>query len=117
VLLVQKLEANAKFIEGKRAKVDFAPKDRAQVDAFLKDFEWEKTPVGAYVVAQRKAGAEKAKMLEQARKEDERKRREEEQEALELDGVDEEDDEDEDEDLDMEDDEDDEDESLEDDEE
>ncbi|KAG4218632.1 hypothetical protein PC116_g32888, partial [Phytophthora cactorum] len=69
VLLVQKLEANAKFIEGKRAKVDFAPKDRAQVDAFLKDFEWEKTPVGAYVVAQRKAGAEKAKMLEQARKE------------------------------------------------
>ncbi|KAI6089798.1 Noc2-domain-containing protein [Hypoxylon rubiginosum] len=83
VLLVQKLEANAKFIEGKRAKVDFAPKDRAQVDAFLKDFEWEKTPVGAYVVAQRKAGAEKAKMLEQARKEDERKRKEEEKEALE----------------------------------
>ncbi|KAI0895958.1 Noc2p family protein [Annulohypoxylon nitens] len=83
VLLVQKLEANAKFIEGKRAKVDFSPKDRAQVDAFLKDFEWEKTPVGAYVVAQRKAGAEKAKMLEQARKEDERKRKEEEQEALE----------------------------------
>ncbi|KAI2603955.1 Noc2p family protein [Hypoxylon fragiforme] len=83
VLLVQKLEANAKFIEGKRAKVDFAPKDRAQVDAFLKDFEWEKTPVGAYVVAQRKAGAEKAKMLEQARKEDEKRRKEEEQEALE----------------------------------
>ncbi|KAI1413235.1 Noc2p family protein [Hypoxylon sp. FL1857] len=83
VLLVQKLEANAKFIEGKRAKVDFAPKDRSQVDAFLKDFEWEKTPIGAYVVAQRKAGAEKAKMLEQARKEDERKRKEEEQEALE----------------------------------
>ncbi|KAI8961978.1 Noc2p family protein [Daldinia sp. FL1419] len=83
VLLVQKLEANAKFIEGKRAKVDFAPRDRSQVDAFLKDFEWEKTPVGAYVVAQRKAGAEKAKMLEQARREDERKRKEEEREALE----------------------------------
>ncbi|KAI0126340.1 Noc2p family protein [Xylariales sp. AK1849] len=89
VLLVQKLEANAKFIEGKRAKVDFAPKDRAQVDAFLRDFEWEKTPVGAYVVAQRKAGAEKAKMLEQARRDDERKRKEEEQEALELNGADE----------------------------
>ncbi|KAH8682231.1 Noc2p family-domain-containing protein [Xylariales sp. PMI_506] len=88
VLLVQKLETNAKFIEGKRAKIDFAPKDRAQVDAFLKGFEWEKTPVGAYVVAQRKAGAEKAKMLEQARKEDERKRKEEEQEALELEGID-----------------------------
>ncbi|KAI1405471.1 Noc2-domain-containing protein [Hypoxylon fuscum] len=83
VLLVQKIEANAKFIEGKRAKVDFAPKNRSQVDAFLKDFGWEKTPVGAYVVAQRKAGAEKAKMLEQARKEDEQKRKEEEQAALE----------------------------------
>ncbi|KAI1657792.1 Noc2p family protein [Daldinia decipiens] len=83
VLLVQKLEANVKFIEGKRAKVDFAPRDRSQVDAFLKDFDWEKTPIGAYVVAQRKAGAEKANMLEQARKEDERKRKEEEQEALE----------------------------------
>ncbi|KAI1762117.1 Noc2p family protein [Hypoxylon sp. FL1150] len=114
VLLVQKLEANTKFIEGKRAKVDFAPKDRAQVDAFLKDFEWEKTPVGAYVVAQRKAGAEKAKMLDQARKEDERKRKEEEQEALEenVDGLEsdeemeefDEEDEDEDEDEDSEDD-------------
>jgi nucleolar complex protein 2 len=83
VLLVQKLETNAKFIEDRRAKVDFAPRDRAQVDAFLKDFPWEKTPVGAYVVAQRKAGAEKAKMMEEARKEDERKRKEEEQEALE----------------------------------
>lgn len=107
VLLVQKLEANSKFVEMKRAKVDFAPKDRAQVDAFLKDFEWEKTPVGAYVVAQRKAGAEKAKMLEQARKEDDRKRKEEEQEALELNGMDE----DEDEDVDMDDEDEDEDDS------
>lgn len=87
VLLVQKLEANAKFIEGKRAKVDFAPKDRAQVDAFLKDFEWEKTPVGAYVVAQRKAGAEKQRMLAEARKEDAHKRKQEELEARQLDTV------------------------------
>ncbi|KAI0200818.1 Noc2p family-domain-containing protein [Astrocystis sublimbata] len=83
VLLVQKLEANAKFIEGRRAKVDFAPRDRSKVDAFLKEFPWEKTPIGAYVVAQRKAGSEKARMMEEARKEDERKRKEEEQEALE----------------------------------
>ena len=81
-VLVQKLEANAKFIEGKRAKVDFAPRDRSQVDAFLSDLDWEKTPVGAYVVGQRKASAEKQKMLEAARKEDEKKRKEEEQEAL-----------------------------------
>ncbi|KAL0935216.1 ribosome assembly protein [Colletotrichum truncatum] len=81
VLLVQKLEANAKFIEEKRSKVDFAPKDRAQVDAFLRDFDWEKTPLGAYVVVQRKIREQKAKALEEARKEDERKRKEEEKEA------------------------------------
>jgi len=77
-LLVKKLEDNSKFIEGKRAKVDFAPKDRAQVDAFLKDFEWEKTPVGAFVAAQRKMRAESARVLEQARKEEEKKRKAEE---------------------------------------
>ncbi|KAJ6442720.1 ribosome assembly protein Noc2 [Purpureocillium lavendulum] len=78
VLLVQKLEANAKFVEDRRAKVDFAPRDRAQVDAFLRDFDVAKTPLGAYVVGQRKARAERAKMLEEARKEDDRKRREDE---------------------------------------
>ncbi|KAK3329534.1 Noc2p family-domain-containing protein [Apodospora peruviana] len=77
-LLVQKLEANAKFIEEKRAKVDFAPNDRKQVDAFLKDFEWEKTPVGAFVVSQRTLRAEKQKVMEEARKEEEKKRKEQE---------------------------------------
>lgn len=96
VLLVQKLEANAKFIEEKRAKVDFAPNDRAQVDAFLKDFEWEKTPLGAYVVGQRKQRAEKQKLMEQARKEEAKKRKETEEE--ELAGEDESDEEEEDED-------------------
>ncbi|EGS19276.1 putative NOC2 family protein [Thermochaetoides thermophila DSM 1495] len=77
VVLVQKLEMNAKFIEERRAKVDFAPKDRAQVDAFLKDLEWEKTPLGAYVVAQRKLREERKRLMEEARREEERKRREE----------------------------------------
>ncbi|KFA64495.1 hypothetical protein S40285_01116 [Stachybotrys chlorohalonatus IBT 40285] len=95
VVLVQKLEANAKFIEEKRAKVDFSPKDRTQVDAFLKDFDIGKTPLGAYVVAQRKVRAERAKVLEDARKEDDRKRKEDEQ--AELDGRDGQDEEDEDE--------------------
>jgi nucleolar complex protein 2 len=79
VLLVQKLEANAKFIEERRAKVDFSPKNRTQVDAFLRDFDLVKTPLGAYVLAQRKARAERAKMLEESRKEEDRKRKEEEQ--------------------------------------
>lgn len=78
VILVQKLEANAKFIEERRAKVDFAPRDRAQVDAFLRDYDVAKTPLGAYVVGQRKAREEKSKMLEEARKEEDKKRREDE---------------------------------------
>jgi nucleolar complex protein 2 len=83
VLLVQKIEANAKFVEEKRAKVEFAPKDRAQVDAFLKDLEWERTPLGAFVVSQRKLREERQRMVEEARKEEDRKRKEEEREALE----------------------------------
>ncbi|KAM0258490.1 hypothetical protein ACHAQJ_003829 [Trichoderma viride] len=77
-IFVQKLEANAKFIEEKRARVDFAPKHRSQVDAFLKDFDSAKTPLGAYVVGQAAARAERAKILAEARKEDDRKRKEDE---------------------------------------
>ena len=105
VVLVQKLETNAKFIEEKRAKVDFAPKDRTQVEAFLKDFDVAKTPLGAYVEGQRKMRAQKAKMLEEARKEEDQKRREEEKADNEGDvemSEDEDEDEDEDVDLDME---------------
>ena len=75
VLLIQKLEANAKFIEERRAKVDFAPNNRAGVDGFLKGFEWEKTPLGAFVVGQRKQREERAKMLEEGRREEDRKRK------------------------------------------
>ncbi|KAG6010025.1 hypothetical protein E4U21_000467 [Claviceps maximensis] len=79
VILVHKLEANAKFIEGHRAKIDFAPRNRTQVAAFLKDFELVKTPLGAFVLAQRTVKEERTRMLDEARKEDERKRKEEEQ--------------------------------------
>ncbi|KAJ4194723.1 Nucleolar Complex 2 protein [Fusarium falciforme] len=97
VLLVQKLEANAKFIEERRAKVEFAPKDRTQVEAFLRDFDLAKTPLGAYVVGQRKARAERAKLLEEARREEDRKRREEEKTEMEEDDSEEEEEEDDDE--------------------
>ncbi|KAF4497322.1 nucleolar complex 2 [Fusarium agapanthi] len=83
ILLVQKLEANGKFIEEKRAKVDFAPRDRTQLEAFLRDFDLAKTPLGAYVVGQRKARAERVKLLEEARREDDRKRRQDEKADLE----------------------------------
>ena len=80
VTLVQKIEANGKFIEGKRAGVDFAPRDRSQVDKFLRGFEIGKTPLGAYVLAQRTAREERDKVLEDAR-EEERKKKEEEKKA------------------------------------
>lgn len=76
LLLIQKLDANGKWIEERRAKVDFAPNDRAGVDGFLKGFEWEKTPLGAFVAGQRKQREEKAKMLEAGRKDEEKKRKE-----------------------------------------
>ncbi|KAH8597397.1 Noc2p family-domain-containing protein [Bisporella sp. PMI_857] len=81
LLIIQKLEASGKFIEEKRSKVDFAPNNRAGVDGFLKDFAWEKTPLGAFVVGQRKQREEKAKMLEEGRREEERKRKLDEEKA------------------------------------
>lgn len=72
-ILVQKLEANANYIKEKRAKVEFAPNDRKGVEAFLEDIEWEKTPFGAFVVGQRKSRAEKARLIEEGRKDEERR--------------------------------------------
>jgi nucleolar complex protein 2 len=75
LLLIQKLEANSKWIEERRAKVDFAPNDRAGVEGFLKGFEWEKTPLGAFVVGQRKQREEKAKLMDEARREEDKKKK------------------------------------------
>ena len=73
-LLVQKVESNARWIEERRRKVDFAPNNRSAVEAFLKDEDWEKTPLGAFVVAQRKMREERKKVMEEGRRADERKR-------------------------------------------
>lgn len=73
-LVVQKMEANSRWIEEKRRKVDFAPNNRAGVEGFLKEEDWEKTPLGAFVVGQRKLREEKKKVLEEGRREEERKK-------------------------------------------
>ena len=70
-LVVQKLDANCKWIEERRAKVDFAPNNRAGVEGFLKDTDWSKTPLGAFVAGQRKQREEKAKVMERALRDDE----------------------------------------------
>ncbi|KAF1988655.1 nucleolar complex protein 2 [Aulographum hederae CBS 113979] len=95
-LLIQKLEANSRWIEERRAKVEFAPNNRSQVDAFLKDVDWEKTPLGAFVDGQRKGREEKTKMIQLARQQDKDKKRNEvddDDEIVEEAGVQEEDDE------------------------
>lgn len=81
LLLVQKSEANARWIEERRNKINFSPKDRAEVEGFLKDVQWQDTPLGAFVVAQRKQRDERKKVLEQGRKEQERRRKAEVEEA------------------------------------
>ncbi len=74
-LLVQKLEANSRWIDEHRAKVDFAPNDRAGVDGFLKETDWTTSPLGAFVVGQRRLREQQARLVERARKEEERKRK------------------------------------------
>lgn len=77
LLLVQKVESNAKWIEERRAHVTFAPRNRAEVEGFLKDVDWESTPLGAFVKVQRKLREEKAALLEEGRREEEQRRKEE----------------------------------------
>ncbi|EFE43736.1 hypothetical protein TRV_01484 [Trichophyton verrucosum HKI 0517] len=67
LLLVQKIEANCRWIEERRAKITFAPRNRAEVEGFLKETEWDTTPLGAFVKTQRIQRAERAKLLESSR--------------------------------------------------
>lgn len=101
-LLVQKLEANGRWIEERRAKVDFAPNDRSQVEAFLKEVEWEKSPLGAFVVGQRVVREERERAVEEGRREEERKRGREREAERDDEGEDEGEDGSEDEDVDLE---------------
>ncbi|CAG8225487.1 unnamed protein product [Penicillium salamii] len=76
LLLVQKVEANARWIEERRLNVSYAPRHRSEVESFLKDVDWETTPVGAFVKTQRKLREERAAVLEEGRIEEEKRRAE-----------------------------------------
>lgn len=69
-VLVGKLEANSKWVQERRSKVEFAPDKLVEVEGFCKEVEWEKTPLGGYVVSQRKVREEKQKMLEESAREE-----------------------------------------------
>ena len=74
-LLVQKSEANARWIEERRNRVSFSPKDRAEVEAFLKDVHWKESPMGAFVVGQRELREERARVAKRGAEEEAGKRR------------------------------------------
>ena len=69
--LLQKLEANSRWIEEHRAKVEFAPNDRAGVESFLKDVDWTRSPLGAFVVGQRRQREQHARLIEKGRRREE----------------------------------------------
>ena len=70
-LLLQKLSANAQYIESRRAQISFGPSDREGVERFLKDVPVEETPLGAFVEGMRKQKEEKEWVLEEGRREEE----------------------------------------------
>lgn len=75
MLLVAKSEANARWIEGKRVNVTFSPKDRAEVEGFLKEVDWRETPMGAFVVGQRELREVRARVAREGREEEDKRRR------------------------------------------
>ncbi|MDI1490370.1 MAG: Nucleolar Complex 2 protein [Ramalina farinacea] len=88
-LLVQKMNANAEFVERARRNVRFGPGDREQVDGFLRDVEVGDTPLGAFVEGLRRTREERERVLEAGRRADERKKAGEkrEGEAAEMEGL------------------------------
>ena len=66
-LVVQKLEMNSSFIEGKRRDVRFGPTDQEEVEGFLRDLSWEDTPLGGFVVGERRRKDEREKVLKDSK--------------------------------------------------
>ncbi|MCJ1462963.1 Nucleolar Complex 2 protein [Pseudocyphellaria aurata] len=71
MLLLQKLDLNARWIEARRRTVTFGPGNRAAVEAFLNEVPVADTPLGAFVVGMRKQHEERERVLKEGRKTDE----------------------------------------------
>lgn len=61
--LSERLQANSRYILKHRSNVSFGPKDREQIAKFLKDENWEKTPLGSLAVVRRKVREDRQKLL------------------------------------------------------
>lgn len=66
-LLLQKIDLNARWVEGRRRVVTFGPGNRAAVDAFLNEVPLADTPLGAFVVGMRKQQEERERVLKEGR--------------------------------------------------
>lgn len=64
--LVEKLTANSTFITSKRSGIEYGPANKIEVLRFLQDLDWEKTPLGQYVVVQRQLVEQKKALLREA---------------------------------------------------
>ncbi|SCV05749.1 LANO_0H14334g1_1 [Lachancea nothofagi CBS 11611] len=69
--VLEKLKQNSDFILNKRTEIDFGPTNRSEVERFLSDVPWNKTPLGSYVQVHREVKEEKAKILRESLAEEE----------------------------------------------
>lgn len=69
-VLIDKLEAQRVWIEGKRRNVSFAPRDRSEVERFCEGMKREDTPLGGWMRLQRKVREGKRREVEKALREE-----------------------------------------------
>ena len=69
-VLIDKLESQRVWIEGKRRNVGFAPRDRSEVERFCEGLKREDTPLGGWMRLQKKVRDSKRKEVEKALREE-----------------------------------------------
>lgn len=74
--VIEKLDQNSSFIQKARADVDFSPSNRTEVNRFLNETAWEKTPLGSYITVQREVKEERARMLRESMEEEDKEKEE-----------------------------------------
>ncbi|SCU89451.1 LAFA_0E18140g1_1 [Lachancea sp. 'fantastica'] len=68
--VLEKIRQNSEYILNKRSEIDFGPTNRGEVERFLNDVPWNKTPLGSYVQVQREVKEEKVKILRESLEEE-----------------------------------------------
>ncbi|KAG5439576.1 hypothetical protein PCANB_002152 [Pneumocystis canis] len=61
-IFIKKLEENSKFIESQRESIEFSPDKINEMDTFLENYEWDKTPLGKYISLQKRIKKERKRI-------------------------------------------------------